>query len=231
MHRPIPAVLVATSRRFAHASDQLTGEKAGRPRNDQTSTSVLRFMQYRSELRCPATDLDWKRRHPLAQFTDSPESSSALAITGSTVSFSALWQSGGRRAKDARQQRWPFDPRRSGRITGGSTMDGHRTTSAFRRRGRHRQMPKRQPYSWLGPAALTLGVGAALVSGAGVADADDAASSAATPGGSDNGAAKSPRSSSDDGSPRTRGVRAARHDNTWNPSPGAQYLGWAYAPW
>ena len=40
-------------------------------------------------------------------------------------------------------------------------------------RGRHRKQPRRvEPYAWLGAGAFTLGVGAALVSGAGVAGAD-----------------------------------------------------------
>jgi YVTN family beta-propeller protein/VCBS repeat-containing protein len=41
------------------------------------------------------------------------------------------------------------------------------------RRGRHRVKPVREPYRWLGAGVVTLGVGAAVVGGAGSAQADD----------------------------------------------------------
>lgn len=48
-----------------------------------------------------------------------------------------------------------------------------RTSSTGKRSGKHRAKPKRiAPYTWLGAGAVTVGVGAALVAGAGQAGAD-----------------------------------------------------------
>lgn len=57
--------------------------------------------------------------------------------------------------------------------------------SSRRRGGRHRKPSARKPYSWLGPAAFTVGIGAALVGGsAGIAHADDSAADGAPSAGS-----------------------------------------------
>jgi hypothetical protein len=72
--------------------------------------------------------------------------------------------------------------------------------------GRHRKTTVRQPYSWLGPAAFTLGIGAALFGGsAGIAHADDSAS-AGSPS-SDSSDAKVTRAGSVSGDGPTRSGR------------------------
>jgi hypothetical protein len=50
-----------------------------------------------------------------------------------------------------------------------------------RGQGRH-QVRRRQPYGWLGAGAVTLGLGAALASGSGVAHADSASGELIRPG-------------------------------------------------
>ncbi|SBS75523.1 Glycoside hydrolase family 5 [uncultured Mycobacterium sp.] len=66
--------------------------------------------------------------------------------------------------------------------------------------------PRRQPYSWLGVGALSLGVGAALATGSGVARADTAADGGATSGSSSTGA-HSARPASRSGAPNGSSTR------------------------
>ncbi|TDO15140.1 aryl-phospho-beta-D-glucosidase BglC (GH1 family) [Mycobacterium sp. BK086] len=68
----------------------------------------------------------------------------------------------------------------------GHTGDVATGKDGYRKRGpRHRQ--RRQPYGWLGVGALSLGVGAALASGSGVAHADTAAGGGTSPSASPSG--------------------------------------------
>lgn len=108
----------------------------------------------------------------------------------------------------------------------------HSWTRSRRGGGRRRKTTARQPYSWLGPAALTLGVGAALFGGAGIANADgsttdrgprdtrgDVTGSVATASTSRSGEVTAPRTSAKaGGTPRPAATVAQRGGSRRAPS-------------
>jgi VCBS repeat-containing protein len=61
----------------------------------------------------------------------------------------------------------------------GAHQANSRSTTTSRKKGTHRIAPKpsRQPYNWLGVSAVTLGLGAAMASGTGIANAKSGAGS------------------------------------------------------
>jgi hypothetical protein len=77
----------------------------------------------------------------------------------------------------------------------------HERTNGIKKRskGAHRVEPRHEPYSWMGAAAVTLGMGAALASGSAVAHADDSGTGGGAAGGasSSSGASGASGSSSD----------------------------------
>ncbi len=57
-------------------------------------------------------------------------------------------------------------------MAGTHRSNARTTRSGKRTKAAHRAKPPREPYAWLGTGALTLGLGAALASGSGIAHAD-----------------------------------------------------------
>lgn len=87
-----------------------------------------------------------------------------------------------------------------------------------RSKGRHRKKTHRiQPYTWLGAGAITLGVGAALVSGAGIAHAEEESGGGSS---STSNTANSPGSESPSGGSVNSGPAQQRDDNP--PTPAAR---------
>lgn len=83
-------------------------------------------------------------------------------------------------------------------MSGRGGSEGASTAVVPRNRGKRRKDRKRQPYTWLGTGAVTLGVGAVLIQGVGIAHADGGSSGAKSGQGGasapDHAAAKKPPS-------------------------------------
>lgn len=84
-------------------------------------------------------------------------------------------------------------------LTSGVHVGSHSAASGGRggNGGRHRKHRRVEPYAWLGAGAVTLGIGAAALSGAGAAAADDGgADSRSTASSSEDNASSEPRTAS-----------------------------------